>query len=299
MVVLIDLHSHSTASDGTDTPAEVMEQAGAAGIDVIALTDHDTVAGWQEAVAAIERFPAMSLVRGMEMSCVGQGQDGRPVSVHLLAYLFDPEHRALTDERVRVGSDRSRRLRRMAELMRADGLPIDPADLPTDVESIGRPHLAGLLVKAGVVASINEAFRRFLASDGPYHVPKAETPLDEAVALVRDAGGVSVLAHARASLRGRLLALDHIERLGESGALDGLEIDHPDHEEADAEVLRDIAHRHDLIVTGSSDYHGANKTITLGARTTVPQQYRRLVERAHGVPVIGGRGNAGLVGGVR
>ncbi|WP_066905642.1 PHP domain-containing protein [Millisia brevis] len=288
--MLIDLHSHSTASDGTDTPGRVVALAAADGIDVIALTDHDTVAGWDDATAAAERLPDIALVRGMEMSCVGDGQDGRPVSLHLLAYLFDPDQPDLAAERDRVGSDRPRRLRRMAELMRDDGLPVDPDDLPTDNDSIGRPHLAGLLVRAGVVDSLDEAFRRYLRSDGPYHVAKAETPLDEAVALVRRAGGVSVLAHGRAARRGRLLATEHIERLAAAGALDGVEVDHPDHDASDAAELRDLAERYDLVVTGSSDYHGANKTTPLGARTTAPEQYRRLVERAHGVAVIGGRG---------
>lgn len=286
--VLIDLHSHSTASDGTDAPDEVVARAAAAGLDVIALTDHDTVAGWADAAAAVERQPGVALVRGMEMSCVGDGEDGDPVSVHLLAYLFDPEEPDLAAERDRVGSDRPRRLRRMAEMMRDDGLPVDPADLPTDNDVIGRPHLAALLVRAGVVDSIDEAFRRYLRSDGRYHVRKAETPLDEAVALVRAAGGVSVLAHARASRRGRLPATEQIERLARAGALDGLEVDHPDHDAADAAVLRDLARRHDLVITGSSDYHGANKITPLAAHTTEPDQYRRLVERASGTAVIGG-----------
>lgn len=286
---MIDLHSHSTASDGTDAPAEVVRRAAASGLDVIALTDHDTVSGWTEATTAVSAQAGIHLVRGMEMSCVGDGEDGRPVSVHLLAYLFDPEEPQLAAERDRVGSDRGRRLLRMAELMQADGVPIDPAELPTDVASIGRPHLAQLLVDHGVVDSIDAAFRTYLRSGGPYHVEKAETPLDDAVALVRAAGGVSVLAHGRARRRGRILATDHLERLARSGVLDGLEVDHPDHDADDAAELRALADRYELVITGSSDYHGVNKSTPLGARTTDPEQYQRLIGRGTGVGVIGGQ----------
>lgn len=280
----IDLHTHSNASDGTDTPAELVRNAAAAGLDVVAITDHDTTAGWAEAEAA--RPAGLTLVRGMEMSCVGPGTDGWPVSVHLLAYLFDPADRGFAAERERLRGERVERLRAMAEQMAADGLPIDPdAVLAAAGPSAGRPHLARALVAAGVVPTVGAAFADLLSSEGPYYVEKADTPLRTAVAMIAAAGGVSVLAHARARSRGRLLDLAEIGDLVPAG-LGGLEVDHPDHSERDRAVLRDLAAEFGLLATGSSDYHGANKTIGLGDCTTDPAQFEKLAGRATGVPVL-------------
>lgn len=280
----IDLHTHSSASDGTDSPAELVRNAAAAGLDVVAITDHDTTAGWAEAVDA--RPAGLTLVRGMEMSCLGLGADGWPVSVHLLAYLFDPADRGFAAERERLRAERVARLRAMAERMAADGLPIDPDEvLAAAGPSAGRPHLARALVAAGVVPSVDAAFDHLLAADGPYYEEKADTPLRRAVRMIAEAGGVSVIAHARARARGRLLALDEIREVAPLG-LGGLEVDHPDHSPADAALLRELADELDLLVTGSSDYHGANKTIPLGAHTTDPAQFEKLAARATGVGVI-------------
>lgn len=282
--VRIDLHTHSTASDGTDTPAELVRNAAAAGLDVVAITDHDTTAGWAEAVDAL---PAgLTLVRGMEMSCVGLGADGWPVAVHLLAYLFDPADRCFADERERLRAERVERLRRMAERMRADGLPIDPdAVLAGAGPSAGRPHLARALVDAGVVPTVDAAFADLLAPHGRYYAEKADTPLRRAVEMIATAGGVSVLAHTRARKRGRVLSLDHIRELAPLG-LGGLEIDHPDHSPSDRVMLAGLAAELGLITTGSSDYHGANKTVRLGEFTTDPAQFEELAGKATGVPVI-------------
>lgn len=280
----IDLHTHTTASDGTDTPADLVRNAAAAGLDVVAITDHDTTAGWAEAEAA--RPAGLSLVRGMEMSCIGRGVDGWPVSVHLLAYLFDPADSGFAAERERLRGERVQRLRAMAEQMAADGLPVDPdAVLASAGPAAGRPHLARALVEAGVVPSVEAAFAQLLAADGPYYVEKADTPLHRAVAMIADAGGVSVLAHGRARSRGRLLDLGEIPDLAALG-LGGLEIDHPDHSTRDRAVLRELAGEYGLLATGSSDYHGANKTIALGACTTDPAQFEKLAGRATGVPVL-------------
>ncbi|MGQ4616353.1 PHP domain-containing protein [Nocardia sp. R7R-8] len=280
----IDLHTHSTASDGTDTPAELVRNAAAAGLDVVAITDHDTTAGWADAVDALPE--GMTLVRGMEMSCVGLGEDGWPVPVHLLAYLFDPTHRGFAEERERLRAERVERLRAMAERMAADGLPIDPdAVLASAGTSAGRPHLARALVAAGVVPSVDAAFDELLAPHGPYYAEKADTPLRRAVRMIASAGGVSVLAHTRARKRGRLLAIDDIRELAEFG-LGGLEIAHPDHSAADRALLTDLAAELGLLTTGSSDYHGTNKTIQLGEFTTDPAQFEKLVGKASGVPVI-------------
>ncbi|MGI5216439.1 PHP domain-containing protein [Nocardia sp. CA-290969] len=280
----IDLHTHTTASDGTDTPAELVRKAADAGLDVVAITDHDTTAGWADAEAA--RPAGLALVRGMEMSCVGRGVDGRPVSVHLLAYLFDPADPGFAAERERLRGERVQRLRAMAEQMAADGLPVDPdAVLASAGPAAGRPHLARALVEAGVVPSVEAAFGQLLAANGPYYVEKADTPLHRAVQMISEAGGVSVLAHGRARARGRLLDLAEIPALVPLG-LGGLEIDHPDHNDHDRVVLRDLAGEYGLLTTGSSDYHGANKTIELGTRTTDPVQFEKLAGRATGVPVL-------------
>ncbi|WP_067652757.1 PHP domain-containing protein [Nocardia harenae] len=280
----IDLHTHSTASDGTDSPAELMRNAAAAGLDVVALTDHDTTSGWAAAEAA--RPPGLALVRGMELSCVGLGEDGDPVATHLLAYLFDPADPGFAAERERLRGERVQRLRAMAERMAADGLPIEPeAVLAAAGPAAGRPHLARALVEAGVVPTVDAAFRHLLAPDGPYYAEKADTPLRRAVAMIAAAGGVSVVAHARARARGRLLDLDEIRDLAGLG-LGGLEVDHPDHPAADRALLRELAAELGLLCTGSSDYHGANKTVALGACTTEPAQFEKLVAAATGTEVI-------------
>lgn len=282
--VRIDLHTHSTASDGTDSPAELVRNAAAAGLDVVAITDHDTTSGWAEAEAALPE--GMTLVRGMEMSCVGLGEDGWPVPVHLLAYLFDPADRCFAEERERLRAERVDRLRSMAERMAADGLPIDPdAVLASAGASAGRPHLARALVEAGVVPTVDAAFTDLLAPHGRYYAEKADTPLRRAVEMIATAGGVSVLAHTRARKRGRLLAVDDIRALSEVG-LGGLEVDHPDHSAADRVLLTGLAGELGLITTGSSDYHGRNKTIRLGEFTTDPAQFEELAGKASGVPVI-------------
>ncbi|MQY19894.1 PHP domain-containing protein [Nocardia macrotermitis] len=280
----IDLHTHSSVSDGTDSPAELIRNAVGAGLDVVAITDHDTTAGWGEAVAAL---PAgMSVVRGMEMSCQGMGEDGWPVPVHLLAYLFDPGDVAFARERERLRGERVARVRAMAERMAADGLPVDPEEVVASAgPAAGRPHLARALVAAGVVPTVDAAFVDLLAPRGRYYAEKADTPLRTAVEMVTAAGGVAVVAHARARTRGRLLALDEIRDLATIG-LAGLELDHPDHNPADRAVLRELAAELGLLTTGSSDYHGANKVIALGECTTDPAQFEKLVSKATGVPVI-------------
>ncbi|MEZ7240419.1 PHP domain-containing protein [Rhodococcus sp. GXMU-t2271] len=282
----IDLHAHSLASDGTDSPAGLVRAAADAGLDAVALTDHDTTAGWD---AAADALPAgLRLIRGMEMSCTGRGEDGRPVAVHLLAYLFDPRNEAFAVERERLRGERVARIRTMAERMADDGLPVDPERIVTAAGPVaGRPHLARALVEAGVVPSIEAAFADLLSSRGRYYVTKADTPLSEAVRMVADAGGVTVVAHARARSRGRLLALDHIEELAELG-LGGLEADHPDHDPADAQLMRDLAAKLDLFVTGSSDYHGGNKAVPLGRYTTDPEAFEALTARATGIEVLEG-----------
>jgi predicted metal-dependent phosphoesterase TrpH len=291
-VVRIDLHTHSDASDGTDTPAELVATAVSSGLDVLAITDHDTTAGWSTAAAALDGAPAdFRLVRGMEMSCWGRGEDGDPVPVHLLAYLFDPADSTFAAERIRQREERVSRLRAMATNIATD-YPIDPEEVLARVgTSAGRPHLAAALVEAGIVDSVSEAFEELLSRKSKYYVPKQDAPIDEAVEMIAAAGGVSVIAHARARMRGRLLAIDHISELAERG-LGGLEVDHPDHPEDERALLTGLARSLGLIATGSSDYHGGNKAQPLGACTTDPDALEALVARASGSAVLHGRSDA-------
>ncbi|MCW2718126.1 PHP domain-containing protein [Pseudonocardia sp.] len=290
----IDLHTHSTASDGTDSPAELVAAAEAAGVDVLAITDHDTTGGWDAATAAL---PAgMRLVRGAEFSCVSptgrtiDGRDERPVSIHLLGYLFDPAHEAIVAEQQRLRDERVNRLRRITEKMAADGYPVDVEtvfSLVEDGASAGRPHLARALVAAGVVDSVNQAFAELLHNGSPYYVPKSDTPVEKAIAMVRAAGGVAVFAHSLARRRGRVVEPSVIADLATKG-LAGVEVDHPDHAPEDRELLRGLAADLDLVVTGSSDYHGTNKTTPIAAETTAPEALEDLVSRAAGVEVLAG-----------
>ncbi len=284
----IDLHTHSGVSDGTDTPAELVTAAAAAGLDVVALTDHDTTAGWAAAADALP--PGLRLVPGAEFSCTSLDGRGQEVNVHLLGYLFDPQHPAVVSEAVRLRRERRRRLRRMAELLAADGYPVDASTLlgalPPDCP-VGRPHLARALVDAGVVSSIDEAFARLLHSGGPYYVPRADTPVAVAIGMVRDAGGVAVLAHPFAAARGPVIDASVLGELAVLG-LAGVEVDHPDHDAPNRARLRGLAGELGLLVTGSSDYHGRNKTSPIGAETTDPAVFDALVSLADGAHVIAG-----------
>lgn len=285
----IDLHTHSTASDGTDSPEGLVKAAAAAGVDVLAITDHDTTSGWNEAAAALA--PGMTLVRGAEFSCVSPtGRGDRPVSVHLLGYLFEPDHAAIAAEQARLRGERTHRLHRMVEKMAADGYPIEAdavfALLPPGA-SAGRPHLARALVAAGVVESVPEAFATLLYNGSPYYVPKADTPVHTAIEMVRAAGGVVVFAHPFARRRGRVVEPSVIAELAGAG-LAGLEVDHPDHTPEDRDLLRGLARDLGLVITGSSDYHGTNKTTPIAAETTAPAAFDELVSRAVGVELLTG-----------
>jgi predicted metal-dependent phosphoesterase TrpH len=285
----IDLHAHSTASDGTDSPAELVAVAAAAGVDVLAITDHDTTAGWTEAAAALR--PGMRLLRGAEFSCVSPtGRGDRDVAVHLLGYQFDPEHPAIVAEQTRLRAERVDRLYRMTEKMAADGYPVDPdvvLGLLPDGASAGRPHLARALVTAGVVSTVNEAFATLLYNGSPYFVPKRDTPVRAAIDMVRSAGGVAVFAHPLARRRGRVVEPSVIVELAAAG-LGGVEVDHPDHAPEDRALLRGLAADTGLVVTGSSDYHGSNKTTPIALETTAVEALEQLLDATTGVEVLTG-----------
>lgn len=283
----IDLHTHSDFSDGTDHPADLLRAAVEAGLDVVALTDHDTTAGW---AAAVDARPAgLRLVRGAELSCVSPDGRGGTLAIHLLAYLFDPDHPVVLAEQARLRDARRERLHRMVSLMAADGHRVDPETFldrfPPDLP-VGRPHLARALVEEGTVASVPEAFTTLLHNRGPYYVRRADTPVLAALEMITAAGGVCVFAHPFARTRGRVVEPSVLVDLAGAGLV-GVEVDHPDHAPEDRSELRGLAADLGLVVTGSSDYHGANKPIRLGAETTEPEMFERLVEKASAVPVLG------------
>ncbi|WP_273654001.1 PHP domain-containing protein [Cellulomonas fimi] len=278
----IDLHTHSSASDGTDAPADLVAAAADAGLDVVALTDHDTTAGWDEAADAAARH-GVRLVRGTEVSARSAG-----ISVHVLSYLQDPDVPALRDELERSRRSRVHRAEAMVELLAAD-VPItwqDVLDHSADAVVVGRPHIADALVARGVVPDRSAAFAHLLRSDGPYHVPHYAPSAVRAVRAIRAAGGVPVFAHPGADARGRVVPDEVFDELAAAG-LAGLEIHHRDHSPAQVERLTAIAERLGLLVTGSSDYHGDGKVNRLGENLTEPHVLAAIVEQGR-LPVLGG-----------
>ncbi|TXS53344.1 PHP domain-containing protein [Streptomyces sp. uw30] len=283
----IDLHSHSTASDGTDTPTELVRNAAAAGLDVVGLTDHDTTRGYAEAIAALPE--GLTLVTGAELSCRIDG-----VSMHMLAYLFDPEEPALLAERELVRDDRVPRAQGMVAKLNELGVPVTWEQVLRIVGdgSVGRPHVASALVELGVVPTVGDAFTEdWLADGGRAFVEKHETDPFEALRLVKAAGGVAVFAHPAASKRGRTVPESAIAELAAAG-LDGIEVDHMDHDPDTRARLRGLAKELGLLPTGSSDYHGSRKTCVLGEYTTDPEVYGEITRRATGAFPVPGTGGA-------
>ncbi|MFF9911817.1 PHP domain-containing protein [Streptomyces sp. NPDC013457] len=281
----IDLHTHSTASDGTDTPAELVRNAAVAGLDVVALTDHDTTRGYADAIAALPE--GLTLVTGMELSCRVDG-----VGLHMLAYLFDPEEPELAAERELVRDDRVPRARAMVGKLQELGVPVtweQVARIAGD-GSVGRPHVAEALVELGVVRDVSGAFTpEWLADGGRAYVRKHELDPFDAVRLVKAAGGVTVFAHPAAVKRGEVVPESAIARLAEAG-LDGIEVDHMDHDEPTRARLRGLAKELGLLTTGSSDYHGSRKTCGLGEYVTDPEIYGEITRRATGAFPVPGAG---------
>ena len=286
----IDLHTHSSASDGTDPPAEVMRRARERGVDVVALTDHDTVAGHAEARAALSpgpRGPAgppgppgLTLVPGMELSC---RLDGR--SLHLLAYLFDPAHPGLAAEVSAIRGDRVRRARAMVAKLAALGAGVtwDQVAAIAGDGVVGRPHIARALADAGVIAEPAEAFTAAWIGDGgrAYEDKYALDPV-VAIGLIRDAGGVSVLAHP--GTPGYEVPGDDIAALAAAG-LAGLEVWHPEQPAAERARTHALAADLDLVPAGGSDDHGALTGYRIGCETTPAESWERLAAQASGAPV--------------
>jgi predicted metal-dependent phosphoesterase TrpH len=272
-----DLHSHSTASDGTCAPAEVMRQARAAGLDVIALTDHDTVAGHDEARAALP--PGLTLLPGMELSCRLEGH-----SVHLLGYLFDPAHPELAAELAAIRESRVRRARDMVARLNELGAPVtwEQVSALAGDGVVGRPHIARAMVEAGVIESPELAFGpEWIGAGGRAHVRRYALDPARAVALVRDAGGVTVLAHPRVPERGWTVPDDVIAGLAAAG-LSGVEVRHPDQNGPQRAALQALADRLGLVASGGSDDHGELTGYRIGSETIAPDAYERLVSQATG-----------------
>jgi predicted metal-dependent phosphoesterase TrpH len=283
----IDLHTHSDRSDGTDTPAELVGKARGAGLDVVALTDHDTTAGWAEAAEAAARG-GITLVRGIEVSSKYGGE-----GVHLLAYLPDPTHPDLAGELDRILQGRNARLPGILAKLAELGIEIEESEvhaLSTSAAATGRPHVADAMVAKGVVADRDEAFAKYLGPGGPAYVQRYAADLPTMIGIVAAAGGVTVLAHPWAARHGHS-ALD-AAGLGElkAAGLAGVEVDHVDHDELTRTRLRALALELDLVITGSSDYHGTGKHgHALGCNTTDADQLDRLLDLAKQAAAASGR----------
>lgn len=281
MRVIVDLHAHSSASDGTESPADMVRSAAAAGLDVVALTDHDTTRGWKEAAAALP--DGLRLVPGAEISCVHDG-----ISLHMLAYLFDPSHAQLVEQMSMALDDRVPRARAIVGKLAAGGYPITWEKLMEQIPdgaTVGRPHIADTLVALGVVKDRTEAFDTLLHDGSEFFVGHYYVDALHAVRLVREAGGVPVFAHPAASKRGRTVDDDSIRAMAEAG-LAGLEVDHRDNPPEAREHLRGLAAELGLLVTGASDYHGSGKPNRLGENTTDPEILEALVAQASGVTTV-------------
>ncbi|NUQ33143.1 MAG: PHP domain-containing protein [Dermatophilaceae bacterium] len=279
---VIDLHTHSSVSDGTETPADLVAAASAAGVDVLAITDHDTVAGWHDAADAA-RLHGVTLVRGIEISCAW-----RYSSIHLLGYLTDPADQPLAHELARARDSRSTRLERMVGLMAADGIPLTYAEVLAQVgpgATAGRPHIADALIANGTIRHRDEAFRQWLGDDSPYYVGHYAPDPVRAVELVRAAGGVPVIAHPFTRTRSGGLDDTLIERMRAAGLV-GLEAYHRDHGAAEVERATALADRLGLVLTGSSDYHGEGKRNRLAENTTAPEVLDAIEAASSGVTEV-------------
>jgi predicted metal-dependent phosphoesterase TrpH len=279
---MIDLHTHSLASDGTDTPGELINKAHARGISVLGLMDHDTVAGWDEAITYLR--PGMSLVLGSEISC--QTSDG--ISVHMLGMLFDRENSALADVLSTTRDNRITRMNRIIARLNEAGFEISIEDVLAQLApgaTLGRPHLADALIAKRIVASRDEAFTELLHNNSKFYISHYSPTPEAAIKLIKQAGGVAVIAHPLASLRGRTVSIESFKSMVEAG-LDGIEISHRDQSEDERELLREVVAQYGIIATGSSDYHGNGKLNELAEFTTKPEDFEALEARADARRVV-------------
>jgi hypothetical protein len=254
---VIDLHLHTTASDGRSSPDALVREAHAAGIRVMAVTDHDTIAGLDPAAAAASAA-GIEFVAGIEITAVQDRRD-----LHMLGYFIDPRHPELGPFLARQRDERRRRIHVIAERLDQIGAPIDESSLLAGTDagtgrSLGRPLVAAALVAAGHAFDIADAFTRYLGEGRPAYVERAGAPPAEVIALIGRAGGLSALAHPGKIGRDAIIP-DLI-----AAGLSAIEVFHPDHSPADVRRYREIAERAGLLVTGGSDYHGPGSGRTAG-----------------------------------
>jgi 3',5'-nucleoside bisphosphate phosphatase len=286
--VRIDLHTHSTASDGTYSPADVVRLAATdpARLDVLALTDHDSMSGWAEAAQAAVRH-AITLVPGMEISTKHAG-----AGVHVLGYLLDPGYPPLVAELDRILAAREGRLSTMLAQLQTAGITISEDDVRRQVgesPAIGRPHIADAMVAKGFAADRGQAFTNWLNAGRPGHVARYATPTATMIGLITAAGGAAVVAHPWGHGSRRVLDAETIASFRAAG-LTGLEVEHQDHDPADRSSLRALASDLDLVITGSSDFHGLGKVDhELGCNLTDEGQYERLLAAAAANAATSGR----------
>lgn len=269
---MIDLHTHTNNSDGTDSPRELVNKAISLGMSVLGVTDHDTTKGWQEAIQTVRGDITLAL--GSEISCLTE--DG--ISVHMLGLLFDGENKEMQTMLEETRDGRLPRMRKMIEKMRAAGIEISMDDVEAarpPGATLGRPHLADALVNKGIIKSRDEAFQGMLNNDSVFYVSHAAPTPVEAIHMISKAGGVSVIAHPFASLRGRILQASDFADLVAAG-LHGIEVDHRDQNPDERAMLRNIANELGLVITGASDYHGNGKLNSLGEYGTAPEQWEKL-----------------------
>lgn len=282
MAAMIDLHTHTNCSDGTDSPRELVNKAIVQGLDVLGISDHDTTSGWKEATESLRG--SLKLALGSEISCLTT--DG--ISVHMLGLLFDPEYAEMQQVLEETRDGRLPRMRKMIEKMRAEGMDISMADVEQAMPAgatMGRPHLADALVAKKIVKSRDEAFVDLLHNESRFYVSHAAPTPAEAIALIRRAGGVSVIAHPFASHRGQILKAEDFSELVSAG-LNGIEVDHRDQNPEERAMLRSIAKELDLVVTGSSDYHGTGKLNSLAENHTHREQWEKLESQADARRVV-------------
>ncbi len=267
-----DLHIHTTASDGKSSPEEILTLAGRLGLEVIAITDHDTIRGYSEAAEAAEKY-GVEVISGIEITADFGGRE-----CHLLAYAFDPGHSAIRRLCLLHRKARIERGKWILEQLSRKGLELDIEEVKAEANwgNVGRPHIASLLVKKGYVASSREAFMRYLSDRALGPIENDYYPHDEVIGRVREAGGATVLAHP-----GQLYSPLERELFAGAG-IDGIEVYHPSHDDRTREELKAFAEEHDLLITGGSDFHGSPDDYRgrFGVETIRRSLADRLVRRA-------------------
>jgi predicted metal-dependent phosphoesterase TrpH len=274
---MIDIHTHTNCSDGTDSPLQLVKKAASSGITVLGITDHDSTSGWRDAVDSLHG--TLQLALGAEVSCLTS--DG--ISVHMLGLLFDGENQPLQQLLADSRDTRIPRMKKMIENLQGAGYEITLEDVEASTPAgatVGRPHLADALVAKKIVQSRDEAFTDLLHNDSPFYVSHFAPTPEDSIRAIKSAGGVAVIAHPFASRRGQTLTPESFQPLVDAG-LNGIEVFHRDQSEEERAQLITIANELELVITGSSDYHGTGKLNQLGENTTSQAEWERLESQAN------------------